>query len=439
MNNISVIGMGKLGSPLAAVLASSGFNVIGLDKNPAVVDMVVRGRAPVSEPGLQDLMDLSTGRLSATMHYQEAIANSNISFVIVPTPSDTTGQFTNKFIIDAVENIGKEIAKKDQFHLVNICSTVMPGSCDGEISEALERASGKRIGEGVGLSYNPEFIALGSVIKNMHFPDMILIGCNNYVTGEMLAEIYKQCCKNNPPIKIMNLVNAELTKITVNTFVTTKISFVNMVSELCDELPGADIDQVASAVGLDSRIGNKYFKGGLGYGGPCFPRDNIAFTSLAKSLNIDAAIASATDRINWRQIDRLLNKIKHLRPKRKSVGILGLTYKPDTPVTECSQAIELANRLIKEGYQVTVYDPQGIDSARYKLDPQISFALASHQVLSESDLIIIMTPWPEFKNIDFSILASAQKKIVIDCWRILKMEKNINEVQIEYLGFKSEK
>ena len=152
----------------------------------------------------------------------------------------------------------------------------------------------------------------------------------------------------------MNLVNAELTKITVNTFITTKISFVNMVSELCDHLPGADVDEVAGAVGLDSRIGKKYFKGGLGYGGPCFPRDNIAFTSLAKTFNVDATIALATDQINERQVDRLLSKIKRLTSGRKFIGILGLTYKCDTPVTECSQSIMVANRLAKEGYRLSL-------------------------------------------------------------------------------------
>jgi UDPglucose 6-dehydrogenase len=433
--NISVIGMGKLGAPLAAVLASSGNKVIGLDKNPAIVDLVLAGIAPVTEAGLQELMDSSRVNLSCTLSYEKAVAESDISFVIVPTPSTQEGIFTNKYILDAVASIGREIARKKTYHIVNICSTVMPGSCEGEIRAALEKYSGKRVGDEIGLCYNPEFIALGSVVKNMQYPDMILVGCNDEHSGAILSQIYRGCCKNEPPIRLMSLVNAEITKITVNTYITTKISFVNMVSELCDRLPGADIDVVSGAVGLDSRIGSKYFKGGLGYGGPCFPRDNVAFTALCKSVGVDALISKATDEINERQVGRILSKIRALNPIVKRVGILGLTYKSDTPVTECSQSIAVANQLLRDDIDVRVFDPMGMESARAQLSEKVIFASSAGEVIKDSEIIIIMTPWTEFKEINFSAFSGGHKRFVIDCWRLVSTSSTTNALEVQHIGY----
>src|SRR5262245_10730941 len=274
---VSVISLGKLGSPLAAVLASKGHEVVGVDLNQEFVRLLNAGRAPVQEPQLQELVDASKGRLRATMSLEEATLQSEISFVIVPTPSDSRGAFSNKHVIEAVMGIGKALRKKDAYHLVNITSTVMPGSTGGEIREALEISSGRTVGKNVGLCYNPEFIALGSVVRDMLLPDAILIGESDLRAGDLLESIYRTTCDNSPPVQRMNFVNAEITKLSVNTFVTTKISYANMLADICDRLPGADVDVVTNAVGLDSRIGRKYLKGALGYGGPCFPRDNIAF------------------------------------------------------------------------------------------------------------------------------------------------------------------
>jgi UDPglucose 6-dehydrogenase len=179
--------------------------------------------------------------------------------------------------------IGKALARKNSYHLVVLSSTVMPGATE-KIRQMLEQTSGKRCGEEFGFCYNPEFIALGSVIRDMLNPDMLLIGESDERAGQILAGIYGNVCKSKPVVARMNFVNAELTKLSVNTYVTTKISYANMLAEICEKLPGADADVVTSALGLDSRIGRKYLKGALGYGGPCFPRDNVAFAALARSL-----------------------------------------------------------------------------------------------------------------------------------------------------------
>lgn len=220
---ISVVGLGKLGSPLAAVFASKGFTVIGTDVNPAAVQAINAGKAPVDEPGLQELIDRSRDRLCATDDCVEAVQQTDVTFIIVPTPSDRTGRFSNEYALRALAVVGDGIRRKSGYHLVVMTSTVMPGSTGGELRETLEAHADRRVGEALGLCYNPEFIALGSVVRDMLRPDMILIGESDDRAGNLLEQIYHQSCDNAPAFRRMNFVNAELTKISVNTYVTTKI------------------------------------------------------------------------------------------------------------------------------------------------------------------------------------------------------------------------
>ena len=224
----------------------------------------------------------------------------------MPTPSDPVDKtFSLRNVMLAAEKIGAALRKKQGWHLVVLSSTVMPGSTGGKLLPALEAYSGKKCGAGFGLCYNPEFIALGSVIRDMLNPDMILIGESDERSGDILERLYIGVCDSNPHIRRMNHVNAELTKISVNTFVTTKISYANMLAQVCETLPGADMDVVTSAIGCDSRIGQKYLKGALGYGGPCFPRDNLAFSALARANGVQPILAQATHELNQSQAPRL--------------------------------------------------------------------------------------------------------------------------------------
>ena len=432
---LSVIGLGKLGSPLAAVLASKGHQVVGVDVNPDYVRALAAGKAPVEEPGLQALIDASKGRLSATSDYEKAVLESELSFVIVPTPSDTKGGFSNKYVISAVTAIGKALKKKPGYHVVNITSTVMPGSTGGEIRRALEEASGRTVGKDVGLCYNPEFIALGSVVRDMLFPDMLLIGESDPRAGDMLEAIYKNTCEKNPPVMRMNWVNAELTKISVNTYVTTKISYANMLAEMCEHLPGADVDVVTSALGMDTRIGKKYLKGALGYGGPCFPRDNIAFGVLARGIGARADIAEATDRLNRHQIDRLADIALRLLDSRSRVGVMGLSYKPETGVIEESQGVALAARLSEERKEVYVHDPLALQGAMAVLQDKVVPMASAEECVKAVDVLVITTPWPQFKDVSASAFARPGARLqVLDCWRMLPREKIAQVADIHYLG-----
>jgi UDPglucose 6-dehydrogenase len=420
---ISVVGLGKLGSPLAAVFAAKGFEVIGNDVNTAFVDAINVGRAPVDEPRLQELIDASRGRLIATMDTTTAVSQTDVTFIIVPTPSDREGHFSNEYALRAMASVGDGLRQKRGYHLVVMTSTVMPGSTGGELRAILEKHSGREVGPALGLCYNPEFIALGSVVRDMLRPDMILIGESDAHAGQMLEDLYRRTCENQPAVRRMNFVNAELTKISVNAFVTTKISYANMLADICERLPGADVDVVTHAVGADSRIGSKYLRGAIGYGGPCFPRDNVAFAALARSLGARPEIAEATDQINHYQVDRILGAIRSRLNPGSTVGILGFAYKPDTVVIEESQGVALAERLLNQGYVVVGYDPKALEAAATKLGNRLQRASSAERCVTAADLVVVMTPWPEFGALSASTFARvAQRMTVIDCWRVLQTE-----------------
>lgn len=426
---ISVVGLGKLGSPILAVLSSKEHLVTGVDLNPMFIDKINQGLAPVEEPNLQNLLTQYRGNYSATADYRSAILSTDVTIIIVPTPSGKDGTFINDYILDAMNIIGSILTEKEGYHLLVIKSTVMPGSTGGIIQRTLEITSGKTVGRDLGLCYSPEFIALGSVVHNLLNPDIVLIGESDQKAGDILEELYISVCDNIPKIKRMNYVNAEISKIAINTFVTTKISYANMLSDLCQHIEDADVDVVTSTVGSDSRIGTKYIRAGLAFGGPCFPRDNIAFSVLAQSVGANAELAIATQNINKHQNIRLLSLVEE-HCINKSISLIGLSYKPGTPVVEESQAIYLANSLAKEGFQVNVYDPMANDEAKKYLDKDIHVADSLNTCIASSEFLVVLTPWPNFATeIDESQLFG---KKVIDAWRVLNITSE--NVDIIYLG-----
>ncbi len=411
---ISVIGLGKLGAPLLACFASRGYQVIGVDLDPRPVSLINQARSPAFEPGVPTLLRKNKERIRATRDYKEAILDSDFTFIIVPTPSQANGQFSNRYVKVAGREISKALREKMGFHLVALVSTVSPGSTEGELLPVLEKYSGKKAGRDFGLCYNPTFIALGNAIRTILYPDFILIGECDKKSGNMLEEFYQNLCPDHPPIKRMAMINAEITKIALNTYVTTKISYANMLAELCERVPGGNVDAVTDALGCDQRIGSKYLKGALGYGGPCFPRDNRALLSYGRNLGIPLPLAEATDKINQRQTSRLIKKIISLLPKRGRVGILGLSYKPDTNVVEESQGILLIKVLLRRGISVIAYDPRALENARKVLGDKITLASSGEECARQADLIVLITPWPEFRRIK---KADLRNKKVIDCWR----------------------
>jgi UDPglucose 6-dehydrogenase len=417
---IVVVGLGKLGLPIATVLAAKGFSVVGLDIDPQRIDCINAGRPGGLEPGLPELPGATPSRWRAMPLCDAAIAWSDVSIVVVPTPSGTDGEFLNDHVVAAVGRIGAALRSVAHYHLVVVNSTVMPGSMDGVIVPALVAAAQRPLGDRLGVCYNPEFVALGSVARDMLRPDLIAIGESDARAGDLLVGIANRIVENEPEIHRMNFVNAELCKIAVNTFVTAKISYANTIAELCDRLPGADAEVVLGAAGADRRIGHGYLRGAVGYGGTCFPYDNAALTAMARRLGTSSDLMEATDTVNRRQLQRLCAAVMARAQAGSTVAILGMAYKPGTDIIEASQGIALARALRDTGFVVIIADPAAAQKAAISLGGRIMVAASAADAVTGADVVVITTPWPQFRDIPAaSFRHDGQGVAVIDPWRLL--------------------
>ena len=398
--NVSIFGLGKLGTPMVGVFANK-YEVIGLDVNEQNVELLNDATTNVFEPGLNELLKTNQERISATTNYTDAVMNSSISFIIVPTPSDASGKFVIDFVIDVVGKIGKVLKQKTSWHLIVVTSTVLPGDSQ-DIIAAIENSSGKKCGQGFGYCYNPEFIALGNVIHDLLNPDFTLIGEFDKKSGNVLEEFYAGII--SAPISRMSIVNAEIAKIALNSYLTLKITFANELARLCSVIPGAKVDTVSTSIGQDSRIGKKYLRGGTSFSGPCLPRDGRAFNYVAKKYGIELPLTVLVDKLNQSYIDNLLDTV--IIHDKKHIGILGLAYKPGTNVTEESPSLILADKLLALGLDVIGYDP---------LVKQANFPIVClEDCIRDSDVLVIMLPLDEFRHLGLN------DKVVLDCWRVIE-------------------
>lgn len=432
---MAVIGLGKLGLPIACCLAAKGHQVIGVDLDRERVAALRRGSIPLSEPGLEGLHAQAGGRFTVTEDVHQAIVESAISFIVVPTPSDEDGAFSLRHVLAVCEQVGEGLRHRTDRHVVVVTSTVLPGAMDRDVQPLLEQRAGAPCGVGFGLCYSPVFVALGSVTANFLKPDFLLIGESDPQSGERLASIYQRTCENAPPIIRMNFVNAELTKLAVNSFITSKIAFANMLARLCERFPGANVDVVTQAMGLDRRIGEKYLKGAVSYGGPCFPRDNVAFGYVARQAGLSAALPETTHLANQQDLEALVSLAQVELPAGGVVGVLGLAYKPETDVIEGSPGIELTRRLLAEGIPVVAYDPMAMRQAQAALGSRVAWAASIVDCVQRADVVVIMTPCHEFREIPHEQWKRPhQPRVVIDCWRILEWPTSVEGVKYLPLG-----
>lgn len=410
MERISVVGLGRLGLPLVAVLASRGFNVVGVDTSEKVLESVRNNEPLFYEPGLVELLHVFREKIEVTNDYR-GVSSTDITIVLVPTPSNN-GKLSIRYVLQACGEIGEVLSNKDDYHVVVISSTVNPGDCDIFIRELLETASGKKVWDDFGLCYCPEFCALGNVIEGYLHPDFVLIGESDKRAGNAVGKIFRQVvgAHSSVPFAHRSLVNAELSKLILNNYIAMKIAFANEMAELCEHIPGADVDQVTTVLGLDSRISPKYLKGATAFGGPCFLRDVVSIRSVAYDAGVFPEIMVAVGRSNTWQYDRL-ERIIHSIPDTVTVGVLGLAFKPGTDsVTDATGM----NLLLDINTKLIAYDP---------LVQTEQSAASAQECVDGSDMVVITTPCPEFKGVNFH-----EGQTVIDCWRIL------NPVEVESTG-----
>jgi UDPglucose 6-dehydrogenase len=425
IQRISVFGLGKLGGCLAATLASRGFQVIGYDVDRRKTEAVKKGLAPIDEPHLQETIEAAGPRLRATNEIEEAVAQSDASFFVPSTPSLPDGSFSNHFLIPAVEATATAVRQsRKPRHLFIVNSTLTPGTLDGALKPLLEKILGGECGKTFGLCYNPEFIALGEVIRGLLRPDFVLIGESDPLSGALLERVYQAFNTNSAPIERMSNINAELAKISLNCAVTMKISFVNQLSGVCARIPGADPGVILNAIGKDRRIGLDYLKPGLGFGGPCFPRDNRLFQYVAQSVGAEDALSRATDKLNEDVNRRLLETVLSVCPEGGSVGVLGLAYKPFTAVVDCSPGMWLCERLADAERQVFAHDYlAGRNAAAAFPNGRVRVCDEPAEVVqSACRTFVIACPWPDYRELVESIIPQLAGKgaVIVDPWRLLE-------------------
>lgn len=411
--NVAVIGLGKLGLPLAALMASVGHKVAAFDASEPFRNELRSRRCPIQEPGLDELLIKSTANLNIVDTIGEAISLSDVAFVIVPTPSLPSGHFSNAILLNVLEDIGESLRTNKKTYTVDIVSTVMPGSCEGELSAALERTSGQKIGPVLGLCYNPEFIALGSVIRDMQYPDMQLLGASSDYHADRVEQVLKSITLQESPVRRMNLREAELVKISVNNFVTAKIAFANMLFQAAEKLGAVNIDTVTEAIGLDSRIGGKYLKGGAPFGGPCFPRDTRALSALLKDLLVDESIPGTVELANNSHTDYLVERVMSESATSDVVGIAGVSYKPFTHVLDESPSLLLSSRLLDAGRSVICWDPN--PQVVYGMPDWVQYESNFDKFMERSNFVVIARYLPEMDSAKLKTALSG--KPTLDIWR----------------------
>ena len=435
IQNVSIIGLGKLGGSMAAGMASRGFTVIGVDVNRHAVDAVNSGRAPVQETGLGEMIAANQPRIRATMSTDEAVLGSDISFVIVPTPSDERGAFTLQYAKFAFKALGHALKKKNGYHVIVLTSTVLPGATRHGLLPILEAESGKKCGPDFGLCYNPEFIALGSVIRDFLNPDFYLLGQFDQRSGDMLEEVHTRVSVNHAPVKRMTIENAELAKIAVNSYVTMKISFANMLADFCEHIPGGDVDVVSDALGMDKRIGRKYLTGGFGFGGPCFPRDNVALNFMGQQLGVDSRLLKVNDDYNRSLSHRYVEQLRAYLPAGANVAVLGLAYKPLSHVIDESPGIHLCRALSEAGYRVIGHDNLAAPNAEVALKLTALVTDSLDEALKDADVVLVTTTDNSYTSLTADQLLRGRPAVtVIDFWRCLKHLSNDSRVHYVPVG-----
>ena len=415
---MTVIGTGYLGATHAACMAELGHEVLGIDVDQAKIDALKNGDVPFYEPGLPEVLkrNIDSGRLGFTTDYEEAAAFANVHFIGVGTPQQRGSYAADTTYVEAA--IDSLVPHLEGEHLILGKSTVPVGTARAlqERADAAAEKAGR--GASVEIAWNPEFLREGYAVKDTIEPDRIVLGTRgeNSRAEETAREIYATPLDGGTPFIVTDLQTAELVKVSANAFLATKISFINAVSEVC-EIVGADVTQLADAIGYDDRIGRKFLGAGLGFGGGCLPKDIRAFMARAGEVGADQALTflREVDAINMRRRERVIDLSREILGSLigRRITVLGAAFKPNSDDVRDSPALAVAGQLNLAGAAVRVYDPQGMDNAR-KVFPTLDYAVSLDDALTDAELVILATEWDEFKKLDPTRAGElvAEKKLI---------------------------
>ncbi|OII60242.1 UDP-glucose 6-dehydrogenase [Streptomyces sp. CC53] len=418
---ITVIGTGYLGATHAAAMAELGFDVLGLDVLPQKIEMLAAGRVPMYEPGLEDLLrkhvagiEGSTGRLRFTTSWEEVGEFGDVHFVCVNTPQRHGEYGCDMTYVDAA--FGSLVPHLRKPSLVVGKSTVPVGSAERLSRLLADRAPA---GADVELAWNPEFLREGFAVQDTLHPDRIVVGVESERAEKILREVYETPIGEGSPFVVTDFPTAELVKTAANSFLATKISFINAMAEVC-EAAGGDVAKLAEAIGHDDRIGAKFLRAGIGFGGGCLPKDIRAFMARAGELGADQALTflREIDSINMRRRGQMVGMAREALGDGtflgKRVAVLGAAFKPDSDDVRDSPALNVAGQIHLQGGQVTVYDPKGMDNAR-RIFPTLGYADSALEAVRGADVVLHLTEWREFREIDPAALGEVvNQRIILD-------------------------
>jgi UDPglucose 6-dehydrogenase len=398
---ISVVGLGVVGLTTAVGFALKGHKVIGIDIDPVKVDKINEGICPIYEQELS--YALQQVKLNATADHRQAL-NSDITFLCGGTPPKPDGSIDLFFLEEPTKQLATALKEKDEDHLVVVRSTVVPGTTDQVVVPLLNHT------DKIGICVNPEFLREGTAIEDFMKPNRVIIGEKETHWGDMLSEVYSDY---KAPIMRTDFRTAEMIKQASNAYLATRISFINEIGNICKNL-GMDVYEVAEGMGYDYRIGKDYLKAGIGFGGFCLPKDLSALISSAKDTGYRAGMLEEIQRLNLKQPSRMIELLKKHIPqlKGKTIGILGLAFKPGTDDVRKSKAMEIIQALEAEGAHVVAYDPRAMSNFKRAFANSVQYSSA--KTVLDADAILILTEWDEFNKLDY------RGKIVIDGRRIPK-------------------
>lgn len=430
---ISVIGTGYVGLVSGTCFAETGIDVVCVDIDEKKVERLKKGEIPIYEPGLQEIFDRNTekGRLSFTTSIQESLCDADVVFIAVGTPPDEDGSADLKYVLGVANEIGQHI---NHYMVVTTKSTVPVGTSikvKAKINEQLEKR-GMEIPFDV--ASNPEFLKEGNAVEDFLKPDRIVVGIESKKAEKMMARLYKPFLLNGHPILFMDILSSEMTKYAANSMLATKISFMNDIANLC-ELVGADVNFVRKGIGSDSRIGNKFIYPGTGYGGSCFPKDVQALVRTADDYGYSLEILKAVEKVNYRQKSVLVKKIKqHFNNdlKGKKFALWGLAFKPKTDDMREAPALVIIDELLKEGAEISAYDPVAMQEGKRIMGDKINFAKDEYDACIDADALLLVTEWAEFRLPNFRVLGKLLRSKNIFDGRNIYDPEEMHEMEFNY-------